>query len=367
MKIIHVTQFLGIGGLEKIVLELAREQIKLGHEVSVYVYDHERTWVPYFREQGINVIEPELKKSGYDFDLLKRMKKDLLSYDIIHTHDLNPLMYLAPIYFGLQWFNKLPALIHTAHGMDHVKNYKRAITYEKIVSKVVHEIIAVSKQIEDFYLNVCHKKKERVHFIRNGIKLPESKIDGSKKFEMRKMLIERYSLDDKKPILLALSRVTPLKDQLFLIESLKDRKDLSLLIAGPASDQEYFAKCTSALSPHMKMIGPQSDVLEHNMGADLYLSASTHEGIPVAVLEAMAAKTPVLVSDIPGHSILNQFGETATLYRIHDRIDFIQKLDQLLAQNNAKIVEQSEKVVREYFSIEKMVQEYMGVYQCALS
>ncbi|GAB4015988.1 MAG: glycosyltransferase family 1 protein [Bdellovibrio sp.] len=367
MKIIHVTQFLGIGGLEKIVLELAKEQQKLGHNVSVYVYDSERSWVSYFRQQGIQVLEPELKKPGYDFDLLKRMKNDLLQCDVIHTHDLNPLMYLAPLYFSLRFFKKLPALIHTAHGMDHVKNYKRALTYEKIVSKMVNQIIAVSKHIEEFYINACGIDKKRVHFIRNGIKIPEQVIDKTEKMKMRDMLIQRYQLDPQKPILMALSRVTPLKDQLFLIEALKKRNDISLLIAGPPSDQSYFDKCQRELSPHMKMIGAQSEVLEHNMGADLYVSASTHEGIPVAVLEAMVAKTPVLVSNIPGHSILNQFGEAAILYNIHDQADFLSHVDQLLSKNNDKLVEHSQQIVRQHFSIEKMVQEYMGVYQCALS
>ena len=47
MRIIHVAQFLGIGGLEKIVYHIALEQQKRGHHVEIYFYVYDRTGVKF--------------------------------------------------------------------------------------------------------------------------------------------------------------------------------------------------------------------------------------------------------------------------------------------------------------------------------
>lgn len=71
-------------------------------------------------------------------------------------------------------------------------------------------------------------------------------------------------------------------------------------------------------------------VSEYNLGSDMYVSASTHEGIPVAVLEAMAVETPCLVSDIPGHMTLLKYGNHVLTYKLGNREDFLVKLDSML-------------------------------------
>ena len=51
MKIMHICQFLGVGGLEKVLYSLIKEQLKLGHQVEVVVYDHDRVWVDKFKDE----------------------------------------------------------------------------------------------------------------------------------------------------------------------------------------------------------------------------------------------------------------------------------------------------------------------------
>jgi len=365
MKIIHVTQFLGIGGLEKIIFLLALEQQKRGHNVSIYVYDHEQAWVEYFKQQGLNVITPPLKKAGYDLKLLLRMKKDLFDSDIIHTHDINPLMYLAPLYFLLFWKRrKLPKLIHTAHGMDHVKNYPRALFYEKFISRIVDKVIGVSDKIGEFYRNVCRISPSQVIVIKNGISLPSITITKEMRQKQKLEICQKYDLEYDKPLVLSLSRITPLKDQEFLIQAITKRPNVQLLIAGPPSDQLYFDKLKQRETMTIKLIGAQSEVSKYNMASDLYVSASTHEGIPVAVLEAMAVLTPCLVSDIEGHKALNSFDKVIEIYPLKNEESFLQSLDRVLSstENEMKALK-AQKVVEQHFSIKNMVDQYIEAYQ----
>lgn len=366
MRIIHVAQFLGIGGLEKIVYHLALEQQRRGHCVQIYIYDHERTWVEFFRKSGLTVITPELKRPGYDFKLLKGMNNDLFDADVIHSHDLNPLMYLGPLNLLKKLtFQRRPKLVHTTHGLDHVETYPRGKLYQQIFSRLADKIIGVSDKIGKFYTEEIKLASKKVVVIQNGIATYEGKIDPELRAEKKKWIAQRHNLDNARPIILSLSRVVPLKDQHFLMTIFKQRPFLQLIVAGPPSEQAYYDELKLLEDKNIKLIGAQELVLEYNMGSDMYVSASTHEGIPVAVLEAMAVETPCLVSDIPGHVTLLKQGPFIQTYKIGDAEDFLQKLDKMIenysvAMSNAK---EARTLVENHYSVKQMVDKYLQVYE----
>lgn len=364
MKIIHITQFLGIGGLEKIIYHLIGEQQKLGHEVSLYVYDHDREWVPFFRESGIEVITPKVKKPGIDFNLFKRFNSDLMNADIIHSHDMNPLVYLIPIIFLRKLLLlRVPKLIHTTHGMAHIERVPRYKYIEKYLSPFADKIICVSKKIENLYKHELAINSRKLITIENGIKTYDGEIDKRLRKEKRDWLIKRHQLNANLPILLCLSRVLPLKDQKFLIEIIKNRPEYQLIIAGPASDEIYYNELQKLKASNIHLVGPQDKVADYNLGSDLFVSASTHEGIPVAVLEAMSVETPVLVSEIPGHLTLNQHGNCINTFKLNEPQDFLQKLDVILKVENVAQIKLARQVVENHFSVKKMVSEYLHQYQ----
>ena len=365
MRIIHVTQFLGIGGLEKIIFHLAHEQQRLGHKVDIFVYDYERTWVDYFRQSGLNVITPNFKKAGYDFDLLKEMSKLFDSADIIHSHDLNPLMYLGPIRFFRKWtFRNGPKLILSTHGLDHIDTYPRAKLYQHIFSRLADQVVGVSEKVGKFYLDEIKLSPKKVTIIPNGISIFNGEIDEKLRMEKKRWIASRHNLNTDRPIILSLSRIVPLKDQKFLMNIFKLRPNYQLIIAGPAGDQQYYDELKLLEDKNIKLIGAQEQVVDYNLGSDLYVSASTHEGIPVAVLEAMAVETPCLISEIPGHMILLNHGSFVETFPLNQKEDFLQKLDQLFdsqltTKKNAKL---ARTIVEKYFSVATMVQHYFTVY-----
>lgn len=366
MRIIHVAQFLGIGGLEKIVYHLALEQKRRGHDVKIYIYDYERTWVEYFRKNGLTVITPELKKDGYDLGLLKRMNNDLFSADIIHSHDLNPLMYLGPISLWKKiTFQKRPKLVHTTHGLDHIDNYPRGKLYQKIFSRLADHIVGVSEKIGKFYLEDIKLQLNKVSVIPNGISTYEGVIDEQMRRDKKRWIAKRHGMDATRPIILSLSRIVPLKDQKFLMQAFKHRPDFQFIVAGPPSDPGYYDELKNLEDENIKLIGAQEQVLEYNMGSDLYVSASTHEGIPVAVLEAMAVETPCLVSEIPGHMTLLKHGSFIHTFALNETEDFLKKFDNLFSnlEFSKQEAQSARKLVEDHYSVKIMVNKYLQVYE----
>jgi len=103
---------------------------------------------------------------------------------------------------------------------------------------------------------------------------------------------------------------------------------------------------------------------------DMFVLPSLWEGLPTAIIEAMAAGCPVVATAVAGTPEVVIDGETGFLVNPRDPKALAQKI-RLLLQDQAlckKMGEAGAKRAREHFSLERMVQEYEALYkQLALS
>lgn len=367
LKIVHFTQFLGIGGLEKIIFELSLKQIEQGHDVTVVVYDYERSWVDFFKSKGIKVKTSFKKNMGFDPRLIMKFKSYLHEerFDIVQTHDINPLIYLSGVkLLKLLKNQKNFKLIHTTHTLDHIENSKKIEFFEKTISRIADQIVTVSPRIKTFYIKKAFLSPSKVHLIENGISLKSPCTENMAK--IKKLIYEKEKLKADLPLGLCLSRIVPLKDQEFLIKAFLKRPELQLIIVGPPSDKIYFEKLKKLLkdnpSQNVRLLGPRTEVVELNKMTNFYLSASTHEGLPVSVLEAMSLGNPCLVSNISGHKVLNKYEEVVDTYQLGDQKDFLRKLDFLTKNLQKEKYQRGQIIVDKYFSINKMTARYSQVY-----
>jgi glycosyltransferase involved in cell wall biosynthesis len=79
----------------------------------------------------------------------------------------------------------------------------------------------------------------------------------------------------------------------------------------------------------------------------------------------MAVETPCLVSNIPGHKTLSQFGTCVEFFDLKDQETFLNLCDKLLtdkelAYNNSRL---AKKIVEDHYSVTKMVSQYLGEYR----
>ncbi len=364
LRILHLTQFLGVGGLEKVLFLLINEQLKAGHEVELVVYDYEQSWVEYFRNNGIKVDTSFSKGQGYDRKLLKFISQKSKAFDVVHTHDLNPHMYASPVKFLHSLMGKtFPRLVHTAHGMDHL--HKRPITklYEKLCSLFTDCTIGVSSAVCDYYYSLGVSKKKVVN-INNGTLVIESQE--SDRADARKRLRLSFGLDPSKLVWISVARVVPLKDQQILCDLAKQLPDETFLLVGPSGDDKYWNHLETTKPSNVIMAGARSDVNELLLGSDFFVSASRHEGIPISVLEAGAIGIPCLLSDIPGHKVI-QSGKNepiAVYFKTENLADLNEKSRKL--SQNATLTESIGSAlhqhVKENFSSTTMYKQYLEVY-----
>ncbi len=109
----------------------------------------------------------------------------------------------------------------------------------------------------------------------------------------------------------------------------------------------------------------REQVYEHLIKADLFISTSWVEGLPVAVIEAMACRCPVLLSDIPPHREIAAGADFIPLIRPDDIAGFAQEINrfrQMPASERACIGEKCRRIAVERFSLAAMHKGYEAVY-----
>lgn len=352
MHIVHICQFLGVGGLEQVLFLLIKEQLKLGHTVEVIVYDQDKRWVEKYRQLGITVHTDYNKKPGLDFDLVDYLENKIKNVDIIHTHDLNPAIYLCILKIKMFLKFKRFSFIHTTHGMEHIQLAPKTKLYEALLGLCAQKIICVSPKFKEYYQSQILTLKRKVHLIDNGVD-----IDKSFQKKLDRSLLENLNLNSEKPIAIYVARVVPLKGQMELINLYKEL-DHQLILVGPSGDDKYFNLCRNSLSDNIKMLGSREDIKELLDVANYYISHSFHEGLPISVLEAGSRKLPCLLFDIPGHSQFNKNRECVVLF---NKNDFKMKLTYL--EKNFKIlIESFFSLIIDNYSIKAMAHKINRLY-----
>ncbi|MCB0328952.1 MAG: glycosyltransferase [Bdellovibrionales bacterium] len=330
--VVQVTQYLSMGGLERMVTGLAAALEDGGRwESHVFVYDtlNQETsggLQEYLEGKGVRV-KSVTKRSGFCVRTLLSLSEYVRNnhIEVLHSHDLGGLLYAA--------LTKLisiesPLLIHTQHSFVHLSRHKRYRYYERFFTFLADKVVAVSREVEDTYRSIGVPKRKLVT-IENGVKFElAAPLDEVATRYLRGLLIESLGLDgdaaqlvQSKSWIVYLGRIFPGKGQAKALEvwnALPEtlRKDSALLFVGPRTSEDEFRKLLEFRSAcedadRIYFIGETQCPELWYQAASVSLSCSDFEGHPLVPIEAMGNGSLFVASDIVGHRSLVQ---SATLY-----------------------------------------------------
>lgn len=307
MKII-VTGTRGIpdimGGVETHCEELFPRIVKRGFDVTVirrtnYVKDDLKEW------NGVKLVNIDSpKKKSFEaiihtFRAINEAKR--LGADILHIHAIGPAL-LVPYakMLGMK-------VVFTHHGPDYDRDKwgfaaKSMLKLgERMGCMFADEVIVIS----DVIRNLIKRKYNRVnhvHLIYNGVSQPEI-CDYPEYFE--KLGIE------KGKYILGMCRFVPEKNLHHLIEAyvkVKEQNpdtDTKLVLAGDTDFEDDYSRSLkeTARQNGVVLTGFIKGRKLHSLltNCRCYCLPSNHEGLPIALLEAMSYGVKVVVSDIPAN------------------------------------------------------------------
>ncbi|MCF2857429.1 glycosyltransferase [Pseudoalteromonas sp. SMS1] len=156
----------------------------------------------------------------------------------------------------------------------------------------------------------------------------------------------------------------PRKNLKFLIQAFQTRKESEHLVLVGSGELESELKSLSKGSSNIHILGSVNDVNAYLNGADFYISASKAEGLPNAVMEAMAVGLPCILSDIPPHlevsDIKNGVGSTFSLESIDS---LISSLDSIVVNDYETLSSSTLEYVESHFDARSMSKKYQRIYR----
>lgn len=343
-----VISSLEVGGAEKMVLDLII-QLKNKLEISLFVIKRNKN----------SIYDKKAKKLGvkvfYFNHFIKifsplvaiRLKKALKSYqpEIIHSH-LKASTYVC--FYNL--FNKNFQWIHTVHthaGLD--TKWLRRIFFKPLYNKQRIKLIAVSETVKNSILNLYPTAD--VEVINNGIDL--------KKFNYLPRSTKNLNL-------ISVGRLEKVKNYdylLFEVNKLRNEPKLNgLYLIGNGRKRSHLERLINLLELEAKvqLIPVTNRVHEYLNRADIFISTSHYEGMPLAVLEAMASGLIVIASIASKDIVVDNFnGFLIDLEKESLSLKLKEILPNINLYNQIRI--NAVNTARNY-SLDKMANKYLEVY-----
>ena len=319
MKILQVITSLCIGGAEKIITELVPAMIADGHQVDVLTFNGEDTYFKRSLEQkGIRIISFCNKRNYYNPIYIFRLIYVMRKYDIVHTHLTSPQFFCA-----LANIITRKALITTEHS---TYNRRRGSRFFSRVDRWMYSqyeaVICISEKVAENLVAFLGQKKINVVTIQNGINV--------KKYFDAPALGESKSVTGK-TIITMVAAFRYEKDQETLIRAVKrlDESKYCLWLVGDGERHDELVEYIKSLKMdnRVRLWGNRDDVPSILKSSDIIVMSSRWEGFGLAAVEGMAAKKPVIASDVDG---LAQIVQGAGLL-------FIPQNDEQLAQEIEKL------------------------------
>lgn len=314
------------GGIETHAENLAPQLVQLGHNVTVCFrspYVDARCGAGW---KGVRLLRLWTVQNTYFEALLHSLVCALVAAvyrpQIVHVHGIGPAL-VTPLLrlLGLR-------VVVTHHGEDYNREKwgfaARTVLKagEALGMRFANKRIVISRTIEKL---VAAKYGKSCDVIPNGVALPDIPVITDK--------LAQLGLEPGRYIL-SVGRLVPEKRQLDLLRAFVSAKleGWKLVIVGRIDHQNRYADVLAveaASSDNVVMAGFHSgeSLQQLYAHAGLFVLPSSHEGLPLALLEALSYGVPVLVSDIPPN--LEVIDHPAHTFRVGNVDDLKDKMSAL--------------------------------------
>lgn len=297
-------------------------------------------------------------------ELVRAFKKSTIQ--IIHTHKYKDTILAAPA----AKLCGIPHVVRTVHGLrEPFKGFQdlKMSLYKSMEHSVhrycVDSIIGVSSQIERKYK--AEEECSRVTCIRNGIDLGEESVQADR-WRTRKDV----GVDLATCLIGTIGRLTPVKGIPYLLQAartlLLQGAKVKVLIVGDGNIKpDLMTQARDmGISEHVVFLGHREDTKELVQAMDIFVLPSLSEGIPMALLEAMAASRSVVASRVGGVPEIIEDGVEGFLVEPMDVNGLTEKCMRLIQSPEMaqKMGEMARARVEHDFSAENMAHRVAVLY-----
>jgi len=359
MKVAHVIHGLEVGGLERLVVELARRSRAFGVEPTLVPFGTDgpvRVWA----EAADIAIRPLGEVRGLSVEAVRRLAAAVSEAAVVHAHDLGP------------WLNAVAAralvprlrVLATFHQLAPPAGPKRGAA--RLGARLTTALVACGDEVRA-ELRSWAPGTTPVVTIGNGVVLGTPATA-----EERARARRHMGLPEGAVAVGYLGRMHPEKGPDLLVEAtvrhLLDLPEAHLVLVGRGPLDGALRSAAAPLGARAHLLG---EVVEGARGLlaglDLYAQPSRREGRSLAMLEAMAAGLPTVAHRLPAVAELHVDGTSAVLVPPGDAGALGGALRALVRDPGRRAALGAAARSRaEAFSLDRMVEAYVRLWRAAV-
>jgi glycosyltransferase involved in cell wall biosynthesis len=300
MIVLHIIARLNLGGTAKYLITINDGLNKAGIKSLIATGNVQTGEI---EDPGVKKLKPmRIKNLGRKISLIndlraaKEVREVILRIkpDIVHTHTFKAgLLVRAQRNRIEESLGKKIKFVHTFHGHlfddPEFKGFKALLikSIEKSLSKRSDQLITVGENVKRDLVSKGIKGKKRI------ISIPPAVVP--LKLLSKESALKKYRVQDKKRFrVLWLARVTGVKDPHKVIAIAQSLPEIDFYMAGGG---DLLQEIKANAPKNLKVLGWQ-DAKEVLPIADIFLSTSKNEGIPIAMIEAQLAGIPIVATDV---------------------------------------------------------------------
>ncbi len=303
-------------------------------------------------------------------------------YEIWHSTFAYPAGYIASFTKDVPTVLRCPGV---DVQMDDALNYgmrKDSLINSRVVSvlRKVDILIATSQSVREEYIKVI-TKDNKIRIIPNGIGILKFNLDKDK-LTLRKKL----GIPLNKKVIITIGRNHPKKNYKYIFEITKSlldlRDDFIWLVIGKATEKLFMHDRYNLLNRYIFLKGqiglekvfnnlqaienlPPTELIEYYNAADIFVFPSLLESFGIVLIEAMAARLPVVTFDVPGSRDIIKNGYNGLCVSPEDAKAMAEAINKIIEDVDfrEKLVRNALKDVKENYDWDVVAKRYIMIYE----
>jgi glycosyltransferase involved in cell wall biosynthesis len=366
MKILQLISSGGMYGAESVILNLARGLRAAGHRCVLGVFANSPSPNLQLHQRALEEKIPSYPfpcKGQFDLTALRRIR-DLAAEtgaDVIHTHG-----YKADVYTCLAMFNHGVPLVSTCHNwLDEDWRTSLYGVVDRHVLRSFPRVVAVSEDVRQRLLE-AGVPQERIRIIPNGIDLHPFRVERAP---------DPVDWSKDRPAVVGMvARLSAEKGvDLFFHAAADVARTISharFVVVGDGPDRQELEALIDQLRlrPLVVMAGRRNDMPAQYASFDILVSSSRKEGLPLAILEAMASGLPLVATAVGDVRNVVRNDETGILLPTGDPGALASAIVDLLSDHakRRRLGFAARQWVESEHSAERMSNDYLDTYRDAV-
>lgn len=360
MNIAHVLFSFNNGGIENLVVDLLNNWPKQDNLLLCIVNkSYDKELFQKITNKNVKIVCLNRPVGGKKWKYLRLLNNELSNFnaEIIHCHSNSIFKFCIPI----KIINKNVKLVLHVHDTS---IYKKISNLDVFLHRTfASKIIAISQSVKKDIIN-RGVSEDQIVLIYNG-------VDFSKFSYIKKV-------SDSKCVMNVARIIPKIKGQDILIRAMnmikENRDNIHCVFVGapPKTHGSFLKELKSEVDNYnlndiVSFLGNRDDVPKLLNRADVFILPSRYEGFGISIVEAMAAKVPVIATNLEGPKEIIGDNDYGYLFSKNNYQELAQKIIKVLNNDQTELVEKAYDYALLNFSIENMTKKLSNVYKSILA